>query len=111
MTKESGADTLWMDQKLLQLLSWVALLLALLVVVGCEQGMPGGGTPEGALYIEKCSLCHPAPLPQKYTFKVWKGVILNMEEKVAATGTRDTLTEEEMESILNYFKKHSKRIM
>ena len=33
-----------------------------------------------------------------------------MEERVKKTGLGAPLTEEEMEIILNYFKKHSKRI-
>ena len=111
MTQDSGAGTPHIDQELLKLLSGLALLLIFLIIGGCEQGVPGVGSPRGALYIEKCGLCHPAPLPQKYTFKVWKGIIPIMEKKVKATGMREPLTEEEMERILNYFKKHSKRIL
>jgi len=112
MTSDSGANTLCSVQKLLRIVSGgLVLLLIFLLMGGCEQRVPGVGSPDGALYIDKCGLCHPAPMPQKYTFKVWKGIIPTMEEKVKATGQREPLTEEEMKSILNYFKKHSKRII
>jgi hypothetical protein len=94
----------------LNILSVGAILLLFLLTGGCEQGLPEAGSQAGVLYSEKCGLCHSAPLPQKYTFKVWKGIIPTMEEKVKEAGLRGPLTEEETEIILNYFKKHSKRI-
>jgi hypothetical protein len=109
VAKDTGMDSNGSNRKCLKLLSGGILLLFLLMG-GCEQGLPEAGSPSGVLYSEKCGLCHPAPLPQKYTFKVWKGIIPTMEERVKKTGLRGLLTEEETEIILNYFKKHSKRI-
>ncbi|MCP3678225.1 MAG: hypothetical protein GY721_11750 [Deltaproteobacteria bacterium] len=88
-----------------------AILLLFLLMGGCEQGLPETISPAGVLYREKCGLCHPAPLPQKYTFKVWKRITPAMEERVRKTGLRAPLTAEEMEILLNYLKKHSKHIV
>ncbi|NOS35201.1 MAG: hypothetical protein GQ522_01040 [Deltaproteobacteria bacterium] len=109
VVKDAGMDSNGSNRKCLKLLSGGILLLFLLMG-GCEQGLPEASSPAGVLYREKCGLCHPAPLPQKYTFKVWKGIIPTMEERVKKTGLRAPLTEEEVEILLNYFKKHSKRI-
>ncbi len=107
LAKDAEMDS---NGRWLNILSVGAILLLFLLTGGCEQGLPEAGSPAGVLYREKCGLCHPAPLPQKYTFKVWKGIIPTMEERVKKTGLGAPLTEEEMEIILNYFKKHSKRI-
>ncbi len=107
MAKDAEMDS---NGRWLNILSVGAILLLFLLTGGCEQGLPEASSPAGVLYREKCGLCHPAPLPQKYTFKVWKGIIPTMEERVKKTGLRAPLTEEEVEILLNYFKKHSKRI-
>ncbi|MFQ5585827.1 MAG: hypothetical protein ACE5GF_03275 [Thermodesulfobacteriota bacterium] len=82
----------------------------LILIGGCEQGLPEVNSPEGILYAAKCGGCHLAPQPQKHTFKTWKRLIPAMEERVKATGARAPLTEEEKNTILDYLKKHSKKI-
>jgi len=89
---------------------WVALGFFFLLFAGCEQKIPKAGTSEGRLYIEKCGVCHPAPHPQKYTFKAWQRLVTTMEEKVETTGVREVLTGEEETVIRSYLKRHAKKI-
>lgn len=90
--------------------SHAALVFGLmLLTAGCEQPLPEVDSPEAALYMSKCGVCHAPPHPQVHTFKAWKKVVPIMERRVEATGVRPLLSEEETANLLSYLKKHARK--
>jgi hypothetical protein len=88
----------------------VLLLTALgLGTTGCTLPMPDTESAEYKLYESKCSLCHPVYSPKLLDGRTWGFVVKGMEKKVKATGVRELLSEEEMETILGYLKKHARQ--
>jgi hypothetical protein len=68
---------------------------------------PDKGTPQAELYMEKCSQCHAAPLPDAHTARIWPSVLQRMQLRMK-TKNVTPLTRKEMSIILGYLQQHAK---
>ncbi|GMR04277.1 MAG: hypothetical protein BMS9Abin23_0169 [Thermodesulfobacteriota bacterium] len=90
----------------------VILLLSAftLFIAGCKQTLPEIDSPGAKLYIAKCGICHPPRHPQIHTYKAWKKIVPIMDKRAQESGLRAPLTEEEKAAILEYLRKHARKM-
>lgn len=92
-------------------LAYLALCLALsIIAVACvKQPLPEAETPPAILYIDRCSICHPAYHPQVHNYTGWNNVVTRMEKQADDKGIKPFLSEDEKAVILSYLKKNARK--
>jgi hypothetical protein len=82
-------------------------------VGACGQGTksqpvtyPDAGSPEAALYVSKCSVCHTAPRPNQHKKTIWPGVLNRMQMRMQSKAIAP-MTKGEMQTILEYLQRHA----
>lgn len=93
-------------------ISWGIVLATAVSACGSNQtekprNYPDMGTPQVELYLEKCSQCHAAPLPDTHTARIWPSVLQRMQLRMK-TNNVTPLTRKEMSIILGYLQQHAK---
>jgi hypothetical protein len=76
---------------------------------GCMQDfqVPGRDTPEGKVYVRRCSLCHALPDPTRMTYERWVPVVAMMVRNIRSQNVPQ-IPDEELGMILRYLKEHAK---
>lgn len=69
---------------------------------------PDSDSPQAQLYVEKCSQCHAAPLPNVHSATIWPSVLDRMQLRMK-TKYVPPLTRQEMSIILGYLQQHAKQ--
>lgn len=92
-------------------LVYLALCLALsFMTVACvKQPLPEAESAPALLYIDRCSICHPAYHPQVHNYTGWNNVVTRMEKQADDKGIKPFLSDEEKAVILSYLKKNARK--
>lgn len=92
-------------------LVYLALCLALsIITASCvNQPLPEADSAQAVLYVEKCSICHPAYHPQVHNYTGWNNVVTRMEKQADDKGIKPFLSGDEKAVILSYLKKNARK--
>ena len=85
-----------------------------LVLTTCSSGeqqgngktYPESTSPGAALLLEKCSVCHGAPLPSSRPANLWPGIIHRMQNHMVQQGYQ-ALDKDQLGVLMSYLQKHS----
>jgi hypothetical protein len=62
------------------------VLAAAIALAGCSSELPEVGTPEAALYVQRCGTCHPPYQPGLMTPLMWQAMVARMEIEMDRRG-------------------------
>jgi hypothetical protein len=82
------------------------LLLGLLVVAGCDAGLPDPESPGAKLYAARCTGCHRLYAPGLLTGEMWKITVARMQGELVRRGF-PPLSAAEQQTLLDYLDRHS----
>jgi cytochrome c2 len=82
---------------------------AALGAAGCMEAfeVPGRDTPEGQVYVRRCSLCHALPDPTRMSFGQWVPVVERMARNIRSQNV-PPISDEDLAMIFRYLKEHAR---
>lgn len=88
--------------------------LAFAMASGCDthekasvMSYPESDSPGARILLEKCGMCHAAPLPSSHVASIWPGVLQRMQIRMTSKGQR-ALQPEETGILLDYLQRHAR---
>jgi Dihaem cytochrome c len=87
-------------------LSWIAAVLVLLTLAGCNKPLPEQNTAAAHLYVNRCGQCHRAYSPRSLTAAMWHIQVEVMETKMQEQGVAP-LTGHERDTIMSYLTRNA----
>jgi len=88
------------------------LIVALSLISGCDSekatnlSYPEPGSSGARVLLEKCGICHAAPMPSSHGANIWPGILQRMQMRMTSKA-QQTLSPEEAGILLEYLQRHA----